>query len=317
MSRGGEVAVVRASGGVLWRPAADGPEVAVVHRPRYDDWSLPKGHVEPDEHPVVAGLREVVEETGFSARFVRAVGQVSYDVPRRKRHGPGGDSVRKRVGYWSALAGSGVFAPNEETDELRWLPVKTAVALLSYPIDKRILRAFGKQPRSTSTMLIVRHAKAGRKQGYQGDDLARPLDRNGRAQAEALVDLLSVFRPGRLLSAPPVRCTQTLEPLAAESGLPLVEEPTMSETAYARDPAAARRRIREIALTGEETGTVPVVCSQGGVIPDLTAWWAGADDVRLPAARNRKASVWVLTTEGGRLLTMDHIDSPLPLHANP
>ncbi|TWS26069.1 NUDIX hydrolase [Tsukamurella sputi] len=313
MSGGGEGAVVRASGGVLWRSAVDGPEVAVVHRPRYDDWSLPKGHVEADENPVVAGLREVVEETGFSARFVRAVGQVSYDVPRRKRHGPGDGSVRKRVGYWSALAGSGVFAPNEETDELRWLPVEAAVALLTYPIDKRILRAFGKQPRSTATMLIVRHAKAGRKQGYQGDDLARPLDRNGRAQAEALVDLLSVFGPGRLLSAPPVRCMQTLEPLAAETGLPLVEEPTVSETAYARDPAAAHRRIREIARTGEESGTVPVVCSQGGVIPDLTAWWAGADDVRLPPARNRKASVWVLTTAGGRLLTMDHIDSPLPL----
>ncbi|NMD54806.1 MULTISPECIES: NUDIX hydrolase [Tsukamurella] len=313
MSGGGEGAVVRASGGVLWRPAPDGPEVAVVHRPRYDDWSLPKGHVEPDENPVVAGLREVVEETGFSARFVRSVGQVSYDVPRRKRHGAGGATVRKRVGYWSALAGSGVFAPNEETDELRWLPVPAATALLSYPIDRRILRAFGAQPRSTATMLIVRHAKAGRKQGYQGDDLARPLDRNGRAQAEALVDLLSAFGPGRLLSAPPVRCTQTLEPLAAETGLPLVEEPTMSETAYARDPAAAHRRIREIARTGEESGTVPVVCSQGGVIPDLTAWWAGADDVRLPAARNRKASVWVLTTDRGRLLTMDHIDSPLPL----
>ena len=83
MSGGGEGAVVRASGGVLWRAGVNGPEVAVVHRPRYDDWSLPKGHVEPDENPVVAGLREVVEETGFSARFVRSVGQVSYDVPRR------------------------------------------------------------------------------------------------------------------------------------------------------------------------------------------------------------------------------------------
>ncbi|KXP00585.1 NUDIX hydrolase [Tsukamurella pseudospumae] len=316
MTAKGDGAVVRAAGGVLWRHGPDGAEVAVVHRPRYDDWSLPKGHVEPDENAVVGGLREVVEETGFSARFVRRIGQVSYDVPRRGRHGPGGATARKRVSYWSALAGSGVFAPNEETDELRWLPVEAGTALLTYPMDKRILRAFGKQPESTATMLIVRHAKAGRKQGYQGDDLARPLDRNGRAQAEALVDLLGAFGPGRLLSAPPVRCTQTLEPLAAETGLPLVLEPTMSETAYARDPAAAHRRIREIARTGEESGTVPVVCSQGGVIPELTAWWAGADDVRLPPARNRKASVWVLTTSGGRLLTMDHVDSPLPLHAN-
>lgn len=313
MNRTGGGAVVRAAGAVLWRPGADGPEVALVHRPRYGDWSLPKGHVEPDENPVVAGLREVVEETGFTARLVRAIGQVSYEVPRRRRHGPGGATARKRVSYWSALARGGVFTPNEETDELRWLSVRDGTKLLTYSMDKRILRAFGKQPQSTSTMLIVRHAKAGRKQGYQGADSERPLDRNGRAQAEALVDLLSTFGPGRLLSAPPVRCRQTLEPLAAETGLPLVEEPTVSETAYARDPAAAHRRIREIAVRGEESDTVPVVCSQGGVIPDLTAWWAGVDGVRPPAARNRKASAWVLTTAGGRLLTMDHIDSPLPL----
>lgn len=305
--------VVRAAGGVLWRLRSGGREVALVHRPRYDDWSLPKGHVEADENPVVGGLREVVEETGFSARFVRAIGQVSYDVPRRRRHGPGGATARKRVAYWSALAGDGAFVPNEETDELRWLPVKDGTKLLSYPIDRRILRAFGKQPESASTMLIVRHAKAGRKQGYQGDDLARPLDRNGRAQAESLVDLLTAFAPGELYSAPPVRCTQTLEPFAAESGLAIAEEPTVSERAYARDPGAAHRRIREIALRGEETGRIPVVCSQGGVIPDLSAWWAEADGVRLPAARNRKASTWVLTTAGGRLLTADHIDSPLPL----
>ncbi|CAM3813732.1 MULTISPECIES: NUDIX hydrolase [Tsukamurella] len=305
--------VVHAAGGVLWRPGPAGPEVALVHRPRYDDWSLPKGHVEADEHPVVGGLREVVEETGFRARFVRAVGKVAYDVPRRKRHGGSGATARKRVVYWSALAGTGEFVPNEETDELRWVSVKEGGKLLTYSMDQRILREFGKQPSSTATMLIVRHAKAGRKQGYQGDDLARPLDRHGRAQAEALVDLCGAFGPGRLLSAPPVRCQQTLEPLAEESVLPIVEEPTVSEQAYARDPAAAHRRIREIAREGERSGIVPVVCSQGGVIPDLTAWWAGADDVRLPAARNRKASVWVVTTADGVLLTADHIDTPLPL----
>ncbi|WP_019204026.1 NUDIX hydrolase [Tsukamurella sp. 1534] len=315
MSGGGAAAgtVVHAAGGVLWRPGAGEPEVALVHRPRYDDWSLPKGHVEPHEHPVVGGLREVVEETGFSARLIRAVGNVSYEVPRRRRHGAGGRTARKRVTYWSALAGDGAFVANEETDELRWLPVKPASRLLTYSADRGILRKFGKQPDSTATTVIVRHAKAGRKQGYQGDDLARPLDRNGRAQAEALVDLLSAFGPGRLLSAPPQRCLQTLAPLAEETLLPVAEEPTVSEKAYARDPAAAHRRIREIALEGERTGVVPVVCSQGGVIPDLTAWWAAADGVRLPAARNRKASVWVLTTRDGRLLSADHIDSPLPL----
>ncbi len=309
--------VVYAAGGVLWRPGAAGPEVALVHRPRYDDWTLPKGHVDPGEHIVVAGLREIVEETGLTARFVRHVARVAYDVPRRPRHGKGGKgsghTVRKRVHYWSALATGGEFVPNDEVDSLRWLPVADAADLATYPLDRKVVRAFGRQPTDTATTLIVRHAKAGRKQGYRGADEMRPLDKVGRGQAEALVDLLDTFAPGSLSSAPLVRCRQTLAPLAEETGLPIADEPTLTEAAYAADPTAAHVRIREIARGAEDSGVVPVVCSQGGVIPPLTRWWAKADGAALPPARNRKGSVWVLTTRRGRLLTADHIDSPLPL----
>ncbi|MFC7756506.1 NUDIX hydrolase [Tsukamurella soli] len=308
--------VVYAAGAVLWRPAGDGAEIALVHRPRYDDWTLPKGHVEPGEHVVVAGMRELEEETGFTARFVRHVRRVSYDVPRRPRHGTargGSDTVRKRVHYWSAIATGGGFTPNDEVDELRWLPAREAAKAVSYPLDRRVVRTFVGQPLDATTTVIVRHAKAGRSQGYRGDDRARPLDRTGRAQAEALVELLGVFAPGSLGSAPLVRCRETLAPLSEETSLAIADEPTLSERAYADDPRPAHRRIRRIARDAEESGHTPVVCSQGGVIPGLTAWWAREDGAALPPARNRKASVWVMTTRKGRLLTADHIDTPLPL----
>lgn len=304
---------VIAAGGVLWRPTRRGPEVALIHRPRYDDWTLPKGHVEPGEHLVVGGLREIVEETGFTARLVREVTRVTYEVPRRPRHGPGGESAHKRVHYWSALALGGEFTPNEESDALRWRSIDDAAATLTYALDRRVLLRYAAQPTSANTLIIVRHAKAGRKQGYRGEDLLRPLDRGGRAQAESLVEMLSAFGPGRLLSAPPVRCRQTLEPLAVESGLPITEAGAFAEDGYAPKPALAQ--ARGLAVEGERTGTVPVICSQGGVIPDLTSGWAQADGAVLTPARNRKASTWVITTEGGRMLTADHIPSPLPLES--
>lgn len=289
-----------------------------MHRPRYDDWTLPKGHVDPGEHSTVAALREIDEETGHSARLVQYVTLASYDVARRKRHGkpaPGVDAktVRKRVHYWSALATGGSFASGEEVDELRWMPAAAAPERLTYSLDRKVMRTFMRLPRSSCTMLLVRHAKAGRKQGYVGDDRLRPLDEKGRAQAEALVGVLGSFAPGSIASAPLVRCEQTVTPLAEDLGLSIAAEPALCESAYADDPRKAHKRIRRIARAAAESGTVPVVCSQGGVIPGLMRWWSEADGVDLGPAQHRKASVWVLSLDGDRLLAAHHIASPLPL----
>lgn len=290
-----------AAGAVLWRPAADGRvEVAIVHRPRYDDWSFPKGKLDPGETRVVAATREVEEETGFRSVLGRDLGKVTYPVTGHRK--------LKRVDYWAARALDGRFTPNDEVDELRWVATEEAFDLLSYPMDRSVLRRFRNMPNDTSTALLVRHAKAGSRKRYKGDDRFRPLDSAGRAQAAALVPQLRAFGGGSVVSADRTRCIQTVEPFAAQAGLEIEIEPSLSEEEYRTDPDRGRKRMLDIA----SGPGVPVICSQGKVIPPLLSWWANRDGVALPPTRNRKAGMWVLSLRGDRLVAVDHVDSPLP-----
>jgi 8-oxo-dGTP pyrophosphatase MutT (NUDIX family) len=291
---------VLAAGAVLWR-ASDGSaelDVAVIHRPRYDDWSLPKGKVEVGESEPVTAVREVHEETGYIVHLGRRLASVSYPLETQGI---------KKVRYWAARIVDGHFTPNAEVDELKWLPVSAAIKQLQYPADRKVLRRFAKLPVDTKTILIVRHGTAGSKSRYKGDDRLRPLDKHGRAQAESLVGQLLAFGANTLYAADRVRCHQTLEPLAEELGVPIHNEPLLTEEAYAHDRKSARRRVLEIAAA---EGT-PVICTQGKVIPDLIAWWCERDGVRPDKSRNRKGSTWVMSSWQGHLVAADHIGSPL------
>jgi 8-oxo-(d)GTP phosphatase len=290
---------VLAAGAVLWRPNGDpaAPEIAIIHRPRYDDWSLPKGKVDPGETEPVTAVREVHEETGYTSHLGRRLTAVSYPV----------EQGIKKVRYWAARCVDGAFTPNAEVDELKWLPIAQAIKQLQYAHDRKVLRHFAKGPVNTQTVLIVRHGTAGSKSRYKGDDAKRPLDKHGRAQAECLVGQLLAFGAGELYAADRVRCSQTLEPLAEELGATIRDEPALTEEAYADNRKATRQRILEIAASG---GT-PVICTQGKVIPDLIAWWCERDGVRPDKSRNRKGSTWVMSLADGRLVAADHIGSPL------
>ena len=119
--------IVRAAGGVVWRPGPDGrPEVLAVHRPKYDDWSLPKGKLDPGEEYEAAALREVEEETGLRCRLGPPLGSLAY-ADRKGRP--------KEVRYWAMTVDAGAFAPNQEVDEVRWVPVAGARDVLSYERD--------------------------------------------------------------------------------------------------------------------------------------------------------------------------------------
>jgi broad specificity phosphatase PhoE/8-oxo-dGTP pyrophosphatase MutT (NUDIX family) len=291
--------IVLAAGGVLWRPGhhESAAEVAVIHRPRYDDWSLPKGKVDPGETEPVTAVREVFEETGHHVQLGRRIASVSYPIEQRT----------KKVQYWSARSLGGSFAPNNEVDDLIWLSVAAAIKKVSYPYDRKILRRWAKQPADTKSILVVRHGTAGSKSRFSGDDKMRPLDKKGRAQAEALVAQLVTFGPTDVYSADRVRCHQTVEPLAEELGVTINNEPALTEEAYADNPKRARRRVLEIA----DSHRTPVICTQGKVIPDLIAWWCERDGVRPDKSRNRKGSTWVLSLADGRLIAADHIGSAL------
>ena len=122
--------VIPAAGGVVWRSGTDGGiEVVLVHRPRYDDWSLPKGKLDAAEDLLSAAVREIGEETGLSVRLGRRGPRVSYPV----------DGGTKRVDYWLMRAVGGGFTPNDEVDELRWVPLAEAPGLLSYDFDRELV----------------------------------------------------------------------------------------------------------------------------------------------------------------------------------
>lgn len=295
---------VRAAGAVLWRridaggSGAGDVEVALVHRSRHDDWSLPKGKLQDGEPPLLAGCREVLEETGH-----RPVVGVRLPSTRYKVTGRGGGLVPKVVDYWAMHASGGTFDPNDEVDELCWLAPGPARTRLSYGHDRTVLDAFGALPSVTATVLLVRHARAGDRKRWRGPDDLRPLDPTGREQAARLASVLPYFAPEQVVSADRVRCTETVGPLAAALGLTIELDPAFDEGAHATDPGRAAVRLRELARQGRTVA----VCSQGGVIPDTVHTLAHADRLSVRSAAARKGSVWVLSFAGDTLVAADHL----------
>jgi len=126
-----DVSVIRAAGGVICRSDRSGEaEIAVIHRPAYDDWTLPKGKIEPYETPEQCALREVREETGLRCELVRPFGCTAY-VDRRGRD--------KVACYWVMEVRGGRFRPGIEVDKLVWLSVEEAVKRLTYERDRTLL----------------------------------------------------------------------------------------------------------------------------------------------------------------------------------
>ncbi|MPZ84516.1 MAG: NUDIX domain-containing protein [Actinophytocola sp.] len=298
---------VSAAGAVVWRPDArdrtgETVEIALVHRPRYDDWSLPKGKLERGETSRIAAAREVAEETGFRVRLGRHLGRVRYRVTRP-------EPADKVVEYYAARAGGGAFAPGDETDELRWLPPEKAFDLLSYDHDERIVAAFTALPPDLTTVLLVRHAKAGSRAEWREADDLRPLSANGRRQVPPINAMAALYGADRVYSAPLVRCVDTVRQVADELGATVVTDPLLSEASYADTAEPTVARFLEIVTAG---GT-PVVCSQGGVIPDLVSRVAGAAGLAPGEVVSKKASIWALffTVDGdAHLVAADYIPKP-------
>ncbi|MCW2568681.1 MAG: hydrolase [Mycobacterium sp.] len=287
---------VRAAGGVLWRAGEGATEVALVHRSRYDDWSLPKGKLERGEHPLTGACREVLEETGIRPVVGRRLPSTRYNVMLD------GALAGKLVDYWSMRAEQGDFVPNDEVDELKWTPPEDALDAVTYRHDRKVLEGFLALPVQTTTIVLVRHAKAGSRSQWHGDDAERPLDDVGRRQARRLAEILPWFGPRRVLSAAKVRCVETVRPTAEARGLEVTVDPRWDEE---RDERHAVAALRDLAAAGEPA----VVCSQGGLIPDALAVLAEEDGLELGSTKTRKGSAWALTFDGRRLVAADHVEA--------
>jgi len=285
---------VTAAGGILVR--GDDPsrlEVAVVHRPRYDDWTLPKGKQDAGEPIEATATREVNEETGFAARVVGHAGTNRYRVD-------GGD---KQVDYfWMRPYRFDGFTPNDEVDQVLWLPIETARAALTYQFDRRLVGngRLADVARNT-TLHIVRHGAAGDRTRWTGDDSERPLTDKGLAQAEAIADALEGVGVTRILSSDYRRCRQTVEPLADRIGKKVENHDALREGAH---PHLIAELLDEVA------GSTAVLCSHGDVIPEMLRrlQWMG---VRfLSPAACQKASTWVVSHDGEAFAEALYVEPP-------
>jgi 8-oxo-dGTP diphosphatase len=274
---------IEAAGGAVWRPnkAGDDIELALIHRPKYDDWSLPKGKLKPGEHPLVGAMREVEEETGLTCVVGRALGEVHYEKA----------GTPKRVRYWALQYDSGTFTPNDEVDALEWLTPDAARERLLPERDREILDELMRGPVATFPVLVVRHGSAGERGSFDGPDRKRPLDDKGRRQASGLAVLLDLFGVETLVAADVVRCVDTLAPFSTGHGVEIATEPAFSERGFADDPDRSTDRLVELAARALPTA----VCSQGRTIPGLLTELCETLGVEPPEDLTvRKGALWVL-----------------------
>ena len=264
-----------------------------MHRPRYDDWSLPKGKLTAGEHPLTAALREIQEETGHTARPGLRLGTVRYRLP---------DGL-KRVRYWACEATGGEFAPNREVDELVWAPIADALPRLDPDRDRDVLTRYAADTRRTRALAIVRHASAGQRLRWAGRDADRPLDAWGKDQSAGLVQVLGAYEVHRAATADVARCLETVTPFARAAGLAVAVLPATTAGLYEQEPVRAVEQV--MAMLAGDGGVV--WCGQGDVIGQLvpalrTAVGADPNDHRGAARADRLAALGK-----GRVLVL-HLD---------
>ncbi|WP_183092512.1 NUDIX hydrolase [Nocardioides stalactiti] len=245
---------VRAAGVVVFRP---GREVLLVHRPKYDDWSFPKGKLERWEHATAAAVREVAEETGVHVRLGPPLTSQRYPTGRRM----------KTVQYWTGrVVGDddvSLYRPNAEIDQVAWVQVDKADAMLSYAYDRATLAEALKVRRRTHAVIVLRHARARSRRTWRADDRLRPLLKTGELAAERLVPLLAAYDVTRVVSSPSTRCLQTVLPYAQTTGWEIETRRRLSEEDVT---AKGVQRVVDDVLDGDQGA---VLCTHRPVLPEV------------------------------------------------
>jgi 8-oxo-(d)GTP phosphatase len=278
--------LVKAAGAVPWRRTNSQLQVALVHRPRYDDWAWPKGKLDGGEDWTAGAVREVAEEMGVRVALGLPLPAAEYDVRDRN-----GGRQPKVVRYWAArvVGGSGALA--YEVDKVRWARPKDARKLLTYSRDRdqldAVLEADGDGTLHTWPLIVVRHAKAIPRKAWSDDDWIRPLDGRGTDQADDLIGIIGAYDVHRVVTSSATRCVQTVKPYATAHHLTLQTSRALSEEGYDEDPALLRGHLDR--LLG---AAVPAaLCSHGPVLPDLLGQLAARSHSGHAAAGKMLASL--------------------------
>ena len=263
---------VEAAGALVWRVRQLRLQIALVHRPRYRDWSWPKGKLEVGETPVEAAAREVAEEIGQDVVLGVPLPALSYRLP---------DGRTKQVRYWTAqVAGRSAaaalrarppvpLASREEIDQVSWLDVRAAAARLTRKADlaplEVLVDAYQRQRLDTRALLVVRHGSAQKRHAWPGSEADRPLTEDGHGQAAALVPVFSAFGVTRIVTSAWRRCADTVEPYARAAGVDLTTSPLLTESSHEDSPAHVAATVAELLGSDQDS----LLCTHRPVLPTV------------------------------------------------
>jgi 8-oxo-(d)GTP phosphatase len=251
---------VTAAGALCWRARRGRLEVLLIHRPRYDDWSWPKGKLDSGETNPECAVREVMEEVNVTAQLGIPLPSIEYPVA----------SGLKKVYYWAAKLEKSTPTPDGvEVDEVRWCAPAEASRLLSNPSDRDPLEALVDAHRrdelETYPFVVVRHAKARPRSSWARPEGERPLAATGQRQALAVSRLLAAWQPKRIVSSPWTRCLQTITPYALLRNARVRTEEAITEHSAHRNPKKARATIERLLDKRKSTA----VCTHRPVLPQV------------------------------------------------
>ena len=292
-------AAIIAAGGVVWRRDSEGEiQVLLVHRPRYDDWSLPKGKLEEGEALISCAYREILEETGISIKLGPYIGSVEYYVP---------DGL-KNVSYWSAslIEDRSTFHPNEEVDQIIWLDLESAILRVTRDSDGYILDRFGVTPYDSSALIMLRHAKALERAEWQGEDEDRPLQLIGQLQAKRMLSLYQVFGLDEIHTSDAVRCLDTVSQMAKSLQLTPTITNAVSEYTYKRNKDKAIDYAKELIKKNRQT----ILCSHHPVLPRMMEKLTKKIDFDYPNNKLLPGEAWVLFHDKKAVLQIDRMAAP-------
>jgi len=293
---------ILAAGGVLWRDGKNKVEVAVIHRPRYDDWSLPKGKLDVGETLAQTAYREIKEETGIESRLGPYLGMIEYFVP----------TGEKIVHYWSAkaLGESSTFTPNEEVDELRWLDLDEASDLLTRESDVEILENFENAPYDTTPLIFLRHAKALARSEWDGEDMDRPLALLGQRQAERLANIFAAYKIEELYTSDATRCLETVRPMSETLGLEINIKHSMSEYVFEKKPEKTLDFFKEIRNLVKEEKRSTLLCGHNPILPQMLRELGKKSEFAITHEKLDPADAWVLHMKKKKIMQVDYIAAP-------
>lgn len=293
-----ETEVIQGAGVVLWRVVKKTTEIALVHRPKYDDWSLPKGKVESGEIHLSCAAREAGEETGFEVVLGPEIGTAKYLA----------EGTSKEVRYWSAhaIGESHGQRDNHEVDQVIWLSVSDAKKKVSVDDDREIIKFFESFGINTTPIVLLRHARALRREEWEGDDGDRPLDNKGQRQAKRMHSIYQNYGITEIHTSDAQRCIETIESMAKSLKLIPIYSRDLSEYGYEKDKEAPLDYVWTLLKPDLNV----VVCSHNPILPKLVKKLIGKKNFKKIEVDLLPGEAFILHHRDGEVVAVDWIEAP-------